>query len=47
MEIEKAPLALGESANVEDALRLDAHAQERGPVLQSLQCEVVRYPSKR
>lgn len=32
MEVEKPPLALGESANVDDALRLDTHAPEGGLV---------------
>jgi hypothetical protein len=32
MEVEKSPLALGESANVEDVLRFDVHALERRQV---------------
>jgi hypothetical protein len=32
VEVEESSLALGESANVQDSLRLDAHALERGPV---------------
>lgn len=32
VKVEKSPLTLCESANVDDALRLDVHALERGPV---------------
>jgi len=32
MEVEKPPLALGESADVDDSLRLDPHTLKRGPM---------------